>query len=249
MNKKFAKALQDERDQIIDILRQTFFIRLDDGVPHKQVIPYATYAPWEGDQDFKSVYELIKGNTLVDIYRCYELWTMVKDLDRVDGDILEVGVWRGGTGAVFCKAAEGNSNTKIYLADTFTGVVKATADDTVYRGGEHADTSEKIVMDLLQIVNAKNYQILKGIFPDDFIATISIEKIKLCHIDVDTYQSAKDIFEYAWPRLTIGGVIVFDDYGFWTCEGITKYFNALDLKKGRKIHNLNGHGIIIKFAE
>ena len=249
MNKKFAKALQDERDQIIDILRQTFFIRLDDCVPHKQVIPYATYAPWEGDQDFKSVYELIKGNTLVDIYRCYELWTMVKDLDRVDGDILEVGVWRGGTGAVFCKAAEGNSNTKIYLADTFTGVVKATADDTVYRGGEHADTSEKIVMDLLQIVNAKNYQILKGIFPDDFIATISIEKIKLCHIDVDTYQSAKDIFEYAWPRLTIGGVIVFDDYGFWTCEGITKYFNALDLKKGRKIHNLNGHGIIIKFAE
>ena len=63
---------------------------------------------------------------------------------------------------------------------------------------------------------------------------------------MDTYQSAKDIFDYAWPKMQVGGVVVFDDYGFWTCEGVTKYFNALELADGRKIHNLNGHGIIIK---
>ena len=75
---------------------------------------------------------------------------------------------------------------------------------------------------------------------------MKIEQIKLCHIDVDTYLSAKEIFDYAWPKIPVGGIVVFDDYGFWTCEGVTKYFNALDLKDGRKIHNLNGHGIIVK---
>jgi O-methyltransferase len=249
MNKKFAKALQDERDRIIDILRQTSFVQFDDAVPHKQVIPYASYAPWEADEVFKLLYNSIKDNTLVDIYRCYELWNMVKDLNDVEADILEVGVWRGGTGALLCKGAAANSNTKVYLADTFAGVVKATTDDTVYRGGEHADTSEETVRELLKQVDVNNFQILKGVFPDDFTETHALEKIKLCHIDVDTYQSAKEVFEYAWPRMVTGGIVIFDDYGFWTCEGVTKYFNALDPGKGRKIHNLNGHGIIIKFAD
>lgn len=245
MNKKILRSLQDERNSIIEILRQTSFHQFDLAVPHKQVIPYASYAPWEGDLEFKELYKLVKENTLVDEYRCYELWDMVKKLRNMNGDILEVGVWRGGTGAIMCKAAEG-TGTKVYMADTFTGVVKATENDTVYRGGEHADTSDKLVEDLLKSIGLNNYYILKGIFPDDFLL-VQINTIKLCHIDVDTYQSAKEIFEYTWPKLSIGGIIVFDDYGFWTCEGITKYFNSLEPTNGCKIHNLNGHGIIIKY--
>lgn len=247
MSKKSEKQFQNEREQIIDILRQTTFFQFDPEVLHKQVIPYASYSPWEGDLEFKKLYEIVKNNTLVDIYRIYELWTIVKGMKAVEGDILEVGVWRGGTGAVLSKASE-DSNAKVYLADTFTGVVKATEADTVYRGGEHSDTSEQIVKDLLKKVKSKNAVILKGIFPDDFLS-LEIDKIKLCHIDVDTYQSARDIFDYVWDKLEVGGAVVFDDYGFWTCEGITKYFNSLDLLNGFKIHNLNGHGIIIKTNE
>lgn len=246
MSKKFEKALISERDQIIEIHRGTTFDQFDPAIFHKQVIPHASYAPWEGDEEFENLYAQIKDNTLVDIYRCYELWNMVKDLGNVEGDIVEVGVWRGGTGVVLCKASETHANTKVYLADTFTGVVKATEEDTIYRGGEHSDTSDKIVEDLLAKTNATNFQILKGIFFDDF-PNIVIDKIKLCHINVDTYLSAKEVFDYAWPKIPVGGIVVFDDYGFWTCEGVTKYFNDLDLPNGRKIHNLNGHGIIIKF--
>jgi O-methyltransferase len=246
MSKAFEKALIIERNQIVDILRQTSFDQFDSAVFHKQVIPYASYAPWEGDEEFKKLYSLVKDNTLVDIYRCYELWNMVQDLNTVEGDILEVGVWRGGTGGILCKASEKDTKTTIYLADTFTGVVKATEEDTIYRGGEHSDTSDKIATDLLAKVNAGNFKILKGIFPDDF-PDVTIDKLKLCHIDVDTYLSAKEVFDYAWPKVQVGGAVIFDDYGFWTCEGVTKYFNALDLPNGRKIHNLNGHGIIIKF--
>lgn len=246
MGKAFEKTLSNERNLIIEILRETSFDQFDPSIFHKQIIPHASYAPWEGDEEFKNIYSMIKDNTLVDIYRCYELWYFVKDLYGVEGDILEVGVWRGGTGAILCKGSESDAKTTVYLADTFSGVVKATEEDTVYRGGEHSDTSEKIVVDLLTKSNAGNFKILKGIFPDDF-PNVIIDKIKLCHIDVDTYQSAKEVFEYSWPRVQVGGAVIFDDYGFWTCEGVTKYFNSLQLSNGRKIHNLNGHGIIIKF--
>jgi O-methyltransferase len=47
--------------------------------------------------------------------------------------------------------------------------------------------------------------------------------------------------------MVIGGIIVFDDYGFSGCGGITKYVNEERNKNDRLIiHNLNGHGIIIK---
>ena len=203
MSKKFEKTLNEERNKIIDILRQTSFDQFDETIFHKQVIPYASYAPWEGDEEFKKIYSLIKDNTLVDIYRCYELWSLVNDLKSVEGDILEVGVWRGGTGAILCKASENDPRTKVYLADTFTGVVKATEEDTVYRGGEHSDTSDKTVEDLFVKTKAHNFKILKGIFPDDF-PDVTINKIKLCHIDVDTYLSAKEVFDYAWSKVSVG---------------------------------------------
>jgi len=39
------------------------------------------------------------------------------------------------------------------------------------------------------------------------------------HIDVDIYQSVKDCCEFFYPRLHAGGVMLFDDYGKWTCPG------------------------------
>ena len=36
--------------------------------------PISTYAPWQADRGFQRVYEQVKRNTLVDVWRCYELW-------------------------------------------------------------------------------------------------------------------------------------------------------------------------------
>ena len=47
--------------------------------------------------------------------------------------------------------------------------------------------------------------------------------------------------------MPVGGMIVFDDYGFSGCEGVTKLVDEERNKNDRiVIHNLNGHGIIIK---
>jgi hypothetical protein len=66
---------------------------------------------------------VIQRNTLVDIYRCYELWTLVEQTSKLAGGIMEVGVWRGGTGALIArKALIAGVEDPVYLCDTFQGV-------------------------------------------------------------------------------------------------------------------------------
>jgi len=214
------------------------------------VVPSANYAPWLGDTEFINVYTEIKKNTLVDIRRCYELWELAGKIHQLNNNarFIEIGVWRGGTAAIVArKLALLNSSVELYLADTFTGVAKATDKDKFYAGGEHADTSQEIVETLLK-GKYHNYKILKGIFPEDSSHLIPADQVfGYCHIDVDVYESSKDIVNWIWDRMIIGGVIVFDDYGFHTCDGVTTYVNEQKSKSDRiVIHNLNGHAVMIK---
>jgi len=223
-----------------------------DGFSYGFVFPSANYAPWQGDVSFMNIYNQIKGNTLVDIYRCYELWQLVKKVQSLNPQaaILEVGVWRGGTAGIMSQQlSDIKSSATIYLADTFSGVAKAGANDSFYTGGEHSDTSQQIVEDVLKNKSKyPNYRILKGIFPEDTAHEIKAdEQFGLCHIDVDVYTSAKDILEWVWNKLIPGGVVVFDDYGFHSCTGVTKLVEEYRNHADRQIiHNLNGHAIMIK---
>jgi O-methyltransferase len=211
--------------------------------------PIAKYSPWNLDQTFLAAYAQIRSHTLVDIYRCWELWMLVQQTQKLSGAIIEVGVWRGGTAALMAKRAmlSGIPDT-VYLCDTFEGVVKASAQDKVYRGGEHADTTREIVDSLLQKVKVANTEILTGIFPDDTAQSIPSEtRIRLCHIDVDVYKSANDVFEWVWDRLVPGGIVVYDDYGDIGCTGIRQHVNEQLAVSDRLVfHNLNGHAIIVK---
>lgn len=212
------------------------------------VFPKSTYSPWLGDADFLEIYDAIKENTLVDIYRCYELWNISSRLKKQDAAIIEVGVWRGGTAALLAKA--NNNQSIIYLCDTFEGVAKAGEKDNQYKGGEHADTSIETVEKLMKEQGISSYRILKGIFPDTNADLLDTEKFKICHIDVDVYESAKDIFNWVWERMIVGGVVVFDDYGFAACAGITQLVNELadNTANAFFVHNINGHGLLIKTA-
>jgi O-methyltransferase len=206
------------------------------------------YAPWATDAGFLEVYRCARANTLVDIARCYELWDLLHTLSYLPGAVVEVGVWRGGTGAILARALmRTKPNEKIYLCDTFSGVVKAGGRDKSYRGGEHADTSIEDVKDLLRKLSITNAVLLEGMFPEDTAYSIPAGPIALCHIDVDVYQSAKDTVDWVADRLIPGGALVFDDYGFPTCVGVTSYVNELKARAGwLSIYNLNGHAILIK---
>lgn len=249
MQNDFQAILLNERKKIMSVYRSTRFTQLSKDVVHTQIIPFATYSPWENDEAFITTYDKIKGHTLVDIYRCYELWDIARQVARLRGDVIEVGVWKGGTGALIAAASAANAESTVYLCDTFEGVVKAGENDTNYKGGEHADTSEQLVTNLLEELKLKNVSICKGIFPDDHKDQFSGLSFKFSHIDVDTYASAKDIFDFVWPRTVTGGAVAFDDYGIWGCEGVTKLVNEMQIADGFKIYNINGHSVIIKLGK
>ena len=215
---------------------------------HAMAYPISTYAPWQADSDFQSVHSAVRRNTLVDKWRLYELWTLLAELVEVPGAILEVGVWRGGSGAMMASRARSLGIVDcVYLCDTWEGVVKSGPVDTYYRDGKHDDTSREIVVALMAELGLNNVQLLQGIFPDDTGASIAERTFRLCHIDVDVYQSAFDVFNWVWPRLSSAGVVVFDDYGFPACPGVTQF---VDEQRGQPdrlvLHNLNGHGIVVK---
>lgn len=230
------------------------------GISHHRVLPFATYAPWLDNEEFLNIYSKIKVHTLVDIYRCYELWEMARQSLKFGGSFLEVGVWRGGTGALLTSVMESISkdqNERVYLADTFSGVVKADEYfDPLYRGGEHADTSTSHVNSLMNELDLTRYELLQGIFPDQTATLIhhpsSPAKLKFsfCHIVVDVYKSAHDVFFWIEQHLSVGGCVVFDDYGFAGCEGVTRLCNELKNLSGYHwTHNLNGHFSLVKLSE
>jgi O-methyltransferase len=217
-------------------------------IVHQLVIPHATYSPWWADADFQGALKEIQGATLVDIYRLYELWSLVGQVQPLTGDILEVGVWRGGSGCLMAAKAKADGlNAQVFLCDTFAGVVKAGDRDTEYIGGEHSDTSAETVTALARRLGLENVEVLTGIFPDETAQPIESRTFRMCHIDVDVYDSARDVFEWAWPRLVPGGVVVFDDFGFHDCDGVTEFVT----ETGRRVdaflvHNLNGHAVLVK---
>jgi O-methyltransferase len=214
---------------------------------YEAVLPTADYAPWLGDEDFIANYTKISGHTLVDQYRCFELWDLAGQISLLAGNVLEVGVWRGGSGCLI--AARIPAGKKIYLCDTFSGVVKASERDNRYRGGEHSDTSRSVVDDLVKAMGLRNVAVRAGIFPDDFHQEMDAEQFCFVHVDVDVYLSAKEVMSFVWPRMPVGGIAVVDDYGFDCCDGIRQLIDEYRGSSDKVIlHNLNGHAVVVKTA-
>jgi O-methyltransferase len=215
---------------------------------HELAYPVSTYAPWRADDDFRRVHEAVRANTLVDVWRCHELWNLVAEVRDVPGALLEVGVWRGGTGALLAaRAQQLGIAERVYLCDTWKGVVKTTEVDTYYRDGKHDDTSLEVVERLVAALDLTNVELLPGVFPDETAGSVTDDRFRLCHIDVDVYQSAKDVLDWVWPMLSRDGVVVFDDYGCAACPGVTQLVDEQRQLPDRLVlHNLNGHGLVVK---
>ncbi len=239
--KKAKQLIQEFQGRLL-------FRQIKTGVPHSLVIPNATYSPWLDDLRFQHIMQCISKNTLVDTFRLWELYQLSLQLQEVDGDVLEVGVWRGGTSALIAEVIA-SQNKMIYMADTFAGVVQAGEADSVYTGGEHNDTSQEIVDALFTQMGLTNYKKLIGEFPKDSSNELTSAKLSMVHIDVDVYSSAKGVWDWVQAYLGPGSIVVFDDYGFISCSGVTKFVNEIkDISNYHFTHNLNGHAIFIKLC-
>lgn len=220
---------------------------------HSLFIGECTYTPWRLDHEFIKLQDKIKDFTLVDLNKQYLAYSYVKQLSKlnVQGDYLEVGVWRGGLSALIGMAFKKFSQIEreLYLADTYEGMPAIISkNDNFYKGGELADTSEEIVKNLFSACNLLNAHTLKGYFPRDTSILIKSKKFAYVHIDVDIYESAKQSFDWAWPKMSVHGMIVFDDYGYSPTEGVTKFVDeyVANLKDAMLIFNMGGQAVVIK---
>jgi len=220
------------------------------GLSYQIFIPASTYAPWQKDFDFLKLFKKAKKNSLVNFYQGFELWKLIEQIEKIEGDVLEVGVWRGSTSIIMASKLQAmNSKKHLYACDTFEGVVKSSSKyDNFYKNGEHRNTSYDFVKNLIRKkFNLNNITLLKGIFPEDTQHLINDRKFSFCHVDVDTYNSAKEVVNWIWDKLSIGGIIIFNDYGFPITKGITKLVNEYRKESDKLvIHNLNGNGIVVK---
>lgn len=224
--------------------------RVTQGARYETIRPRARLSPWNTDADFMAVQGLVARHTFVDVYRLYELWQLVSQSQPLEGVLVEVGTWRGGSGAMMAAAARrAGIVDPVFLCDTFRGVVKAGAHDPLYKNGEHADASAAGVRALCRRLSLEAVRVLEGVFPDETGRLVPEGPVRFCHIDVDVYESARDALEWVWPRLCVGACVVFDDYGYEGCSGVTDLVDAQRSRAGCVVvHNLNGHGIVVRTA-
>lgn len=219
---------------------------------HGLFIGECTYSPWRDDIVFNDFQVKIKDFTLVDLNKQYLAFSYVKQICKlnVKGDYLEIGVWRGGLSALIGMTFKKYSdiNRELYLADTYSGMPKTVVEDNFYKGGELSDTSLETVAGLMKSCGLTNAHLLKGYFPDDTKHMVRAESLALVHIDVDIYESAKNAFMWAWPKVAINGMIVFDDYGYSSTEGVTNFVDdyVSSLPDAIVIFNMGGQAIAIK---
>jgi O-methyltransferase len=171
--------------------------------------------PWNEDGVFLDIMAKIRDFTIVDPVRCYMIYQLGKQASNIEGDIAEVGVYKGGTAKLLaCIFRE--TWKEIYLFDTFQGMPLTDPEKDLHQEGDFNDTSLEQVASYLS--EFKNVHLYKGIFPETADA-IRAKSFSIVHLDVDIYSSVYSSTEFFYPRMAKGGILIFDDYGFKSCPG------------------------------
>ena len=171
------------------------------------------------DLEFIEILKKIGDNRGADNEENYTLYSSLKALRNIPGDIAEVGVYKGGT-AKLISEIKGNKN--LYLCDTFEGLPETNANDLFVKKGWLHDTSVESVKKYL--ADYKNIHFLKGIFPQTSEPILD-KKFCFIHLDTNLYQSTLDALEFFWPRMVKEGRIVSHDYNTTSMPGIKKAFS------------------------
>lgn len=132
------------------------------------------------------------------------------------GDFIEIGVYRGGS-AMFLAEVARTQNRKLWLFDSFCGILERTEGLDAHQVGDFGDGDLETVRHLLP-----DATIVVGDVRVTLPAT-DLPPIAFAHIDVDQYASTKACIERISPCMVAGGLMWFDDYG--CLEGANRAVN------------------------
>ena len=208
-----------------------------------------------GDNDprFEEIYERCRTESMTSRERMYGLYKTVEYVHnaKLEGDIVECGVWRGGSSMVsaLTLALHNDTDREIYLYDTFTGMSEPTSIDQKV-GADHEQTAElwmkrnrddhnewayaalNVVQNNMATTNypAERIHYVQGKV-EETIPDTRPDRIAVLRLDTDWYESTYHELVHLFPKLVSGGVLIIDDYGHWqgAKEATDQYFREQEL--------------------
>ncbi|MFE6027609.1 TylF/MycF/NovP-related O-methyltransferase [Streptomyces niveus] len=202
--------------------------------PKPKPKPKPAALPADYDDEAKEIIRAVKPYTMTSPERLNAFILATRHVVRhnIPGDIVECGVWRGGSMQACAKAllALGESDRDLHLFDTFEGMPPPTAED-LRRDGKSAEDllaaqgKDRPIWAIasLEDVQAGFEQVpypgervhyVQGMV-EDTVPQQAPERISILRLDTDWYASTKHELEFLYPRLVSGGVLLIDDYGYW----------------------------------
>lgn len=178
---------------------------------------------------------------------------MVRRIADVPGDIVDCGTFKGISTiqfAHFLKIYRPQAAGRVVSFDTFEAIFPKVRQDEAASAQAHMDdlyeanaydqlTDAIGNLDLADVV-----EIVKGDITETLPAYVAGKagfRIALLHCDLDVYPATKKILEVAWPRVTPGGIVVFDQYAVdnWgESDAVDEFFATLDYPP--RLHVLEG---------
>jgi hypothetical protein len=139
--------------------------------------------------------------------------------EKVPGDLIETGVWRGGA-CVYMQAiltVLGATERNVWLADSFKGYpVPKLSQDTQYDFSSRVDQAISVeeVRELFERygLSTGNVRFLEGWFKDTLPAA-PIERLAILRLDGNLYESTMDALTALYAKVSRGGFVIVDDYG------------------------------------
>jgi O-methyltransferase len=166
----------------------------------------------------------VYADTMIGMKRLENIEHCVKKVleDKIEGDFIETGVWRGGA-TILMRAmlkAHNVTDRTVWVADSFEGLPKPDADKyAADKGDTHHTMRELMISKEIVEDNFRKYglldnqvQFLKGWFKDT-LPTAPIKKVAIARLDGDMYESTMDGITNLYPKLSVGGFLLVDDYG------------------------------------
>ncbi|MCX4709200.1 TylF/MycF/NovP-related O-methyltransferase [Streptomyces griseus] len=190
--------------------------------------------PEDYDDEAKEIIRAVKPYSMTSPERLNAFILATRHIARhnIPGDIVECGVWRGGSMQACARTllSVGETERDLYLFDTYEGMTPPTAED-LRRDGRPAQElldaqgKDRPIWAVASLEDVKagfenipypkeRVHYVQGRV-EDTVPAQAPEQISILRLDTDWYASTKHELDHLYGRLVSGGVLLIDDYGYW----------------------------------
>ena len=200
------------------------------------VIRLTPKTPLDIDSEDVETIEAVRNFTMTSPERVHALCAAVRYVvaAQVPGSIVECGVWRGGSMMAVAKTLlrKERDDRDLYLFDTFEGMTPPGERDIALDGRRARDLLRRSIRskedllwcyspldDVRAAMNSTGYpshrvHYVRGTV-EETIPAAAPPSIAILRLDTDWYESTRHELLHLVPRLSLGGVLIVDDYGHW----------------------------------